>query len=168
MITMEAADVIEIIKALDEAGVVVWLDGGWAVDAVLEVQTRKHDDLDIVLADVEGLLAALAPKGFAVVDGKLHTNFVLGDARGRRIDAHVVNFDDAGNGILQMLGGGEWVFPAGGFEGIGTVAGQRVRCLTPEVQMQSHANGYEWTQTDFQDMRALRDRFGVELPEAYR
>ena len=107
MTSMEAADVIEIIKALDEAGVVVWLDGGWAVDAVLEVQTRKHDDLDIVLADVEGLLAALAPKGFAVVDGELRTNFVLGDAGGRRIDAHVVNFDDEGNGIFQMLGGGD-------------------------------------------------------------
>ena len=164
---MEAADVVEIIKALHQAGVVVWLDGGWAVDAVLEEQTRKHHDLDIVLADVEGLLAALGPKGFAVVDGELHRNFVLSDARGRRVDAHVVSFDDEGNAILQMPGGGAWVFPAPGFDGIGMVAGERVRCLTPEVQMQCHANGYEWTETDFQDMRALRDRFGVELPDAY-
>jgi lincosamide nucleotidyltransferase A/C/D/E len=167
---MQATDVIEIIKVLDQAGVAVWLDGGWAVDAVLEEQTREHYDLDIVLSitDVQTLLAALEPKGFAVVDGELHTNFVLADAVDRRVDAHVVRFDDEGNGIFQMPAGGEWVFPAAGFEGIGNIADERVRCLTPEVQMQCHANGYEWTATDLQDMRALRDRFGVELPGAYR
>src|SRR2546426_719511 len=110
---MEATDVIEIIGALDQAGVAVWLDGGWAVDAVLEEQTREHDDLDIVLSvtDVATLLAALEPKGFAFVSGELHTNFVLADADDRRVDAHVVNFDHEGNGIFQMPAGGEWVFP---------------------------------------------------------
>jgi lincosamide nucleotidyltransferase A/C/D/E len=167
---MEAADVVEIIKMLDEASVVVWLDGGWAVDAVLKEQTRSHDDLDIVLSstDVQDLLAALEPKGFAVINGELHSSFVLADATDRRIDAHVVTFDDDRNGIFQMPAGGEWIFPAAGFDGVGTVGGEGVRCLTPEVQMQCHANGYEWTATDLQDMRALRDRFGVELPEAYR
>jgi hypothetical protein len=37
---MLARDVVEILDRLDAAGVEAWLDGGWAVDAVLGEQTR--------------------------------------------------------------------------------------------------------------------------------
>src|SRR5207244_3978400 len=33
---MLASDVVEIYAGLEEAGVEIWLDGGWAIDAVLE------------------------------------------------------------------------------------------------------------------------------------
>ena len=48
--------------------------------------------------------------------------------------------------------------------GTGSVAGRRVRCLTPEVQVLVHA-GYELTDKDFRELYLLRERFGVELPE---
>ena len=43
---MHAADVVEVIDALELAGVDVWVSGGWGFDALLEKQTRPHDDLD--------------------------------------------------------------------------------------------------------------------------
>ena len=38
--TMDAAGVIAVVRALDAAGIVVWLDGGWGVDALLGAQSR--------------------------------------------------------------------------------------------------------------------------------
>jgi lincosamide nucleotidyltransferase A/C/D/E len=34
---------------LDQEGVRAWLDGGWAVDALLGRQTRLHSDLDLAV-----------------------------------------------------------------------------------------------------------------------
>lgn len=47
---MRAADMIQVVEALEEADVEVWLDGGWGVDALLEEHTREHDDLDVIIA----------------------------------------------------------------------------------------------------------------------
>ncbi len=46
---MQAQDVLEIVHRLEGAGVVVWLDGGWGVDALLGRQTRPHDDVDVII-----------------------------------------------------------------------------------------------------------------------
>jgi len=46
---MTAEDAVEILSALEDAGIRVWADG-WAVDAAIGTQTRAHDDLDLVLA----------------------------------------------------------------------------------------------------------------------
>jgi lincosamide nucleotidyltransferase A/C/D/E len=40
-----ATDVAEIVEWLRTAGVEVWLDGGWGVDALIGEQTREHKDL---------------------------------------------------------------------------------------------------------------------------
>ncbi|MFL5778045.1 MAG: nucleotidyltransferase domain-containing protein, partial [Chloroflexota bacterium] len=69
-----------------------------------------------------------------------------------------------GNGVYRMVEGGEWIFPAEGFTGIGLVADRSVQCLSPAVQVLCHAGGYEPDEDDRRDMRALRDRFGVTLP----
>jgi lincosamide nucleotidyltransferase A/C/D/E len=42
-------DAAELIAFLDENGLEVYVDGGWAIDAVLGEQTRPHDDLDIAV-----------------------------------------------------------------------------------------------------------------------
>ena len=56
------------IATLEQAGVRVWLDGGWGIDALVGEQTREHDDLDCVIAlsDAEIARDALAVLGFAV------------------------------------------------------------------------------------------------------
>ena len=166
---MRAADVIEVVEALEATGVEVWLDGGWGVDALLEEQTREHDELDDVVGvdQVPRLIEVLANLGFTEIKTWPDSPevIVLRDADDRRVDVHPVRFDDEGNGVQKIEGGKEWTFPAAGFAGAGMVDGRSVRCLTPEVQILCHA-GYDLDEDDIRDIKALHGRFGVEpLPE---
>jgi lincosamide nucleotidyltransferase A/C/D/E len=65
---MTGADVLHVIDLLKAAGVPVWVDGGWGVDALLGEQTRLHDDLDLDLAlehrDLVRFLQAMGDAGF--------------------------------------------------------------------------------------------------------
>ena len=63
---MEASEVARLADVLEAAGVAVWLDGGWGVDALLEEQTREHDDLDLVLGldEVPALVRTLRDAGY--------------------------------------------------------------------------------------------------------
>jgi len=45
---MPAASLVDLLQLFESAGIEVWLDGGWAVDALLGEQTRPHKDVDIV------------------------------------------------------------------------------------------------------------------------
>ena len=47
--TCTGQDVIRIIRFLEESGVPVWLDGGWAIDALLARETRAHEDVDLIV-----------------------------------------------------------------------------------------------------------------------
>lgn len=159
---MSAADVVELLDALDLADVNVWLEGGWGVDALLGEQTREHDDLDLVveLEDVAGLVSALERRGYEVAKGEPPMSVVLLDLAGRQVDVHPVRFTAEGDGIYRMDDGRDWPYPAAGFEGHGSVLGRSVRCLTPEVQVLCHA-GYELADTDHHDLALLRERFGI-------
>src|SRR6266536_3316854 len=46
---MIAACVVEVVRELERGGVVVWVDGGWGIDALLGRETRPHADLDLVI-----------------------------------------------------------------------------------------------------------------------
>ena len=46
---MPAEYVVELYDKLDDLGIPIWIDGGWAVDALLATETRQHADLDIAL-----------------------------------------------------------------------------------------------------------------------
>jgi lincosamide nucleotidyltransferase A/C/D/E len=160
---MAAADVVRLVHRFNSAGLTVWLDGGWGVDALVGRQTRDHDDLDLVVAwsDVPRLVAELARDEYEVAKGELPLAIVLLDLDGRQVDVHPVEFDEAGDGIYRMEDGRDWAYPARGFAGEGLVlARHAVRCLTPEVQVLCHA-GYELGETDHHDLRLLRERFGA-------
>jgi lincosamide nucleotidyltransferase A/C/D/E len=164
-----ASDVVELLEALDAAGVEAWLDGGWGVDALLGEQTRSHQDVDLVVRvdDVPTMRSALGRLGFELIEGVPDSNFVLRDRRDREVDVHPVRFDAAGNGIYLMENGENWTYPAQGFTGHGRIDGREVRCLTPDVQMAGHAGGYEPGESDFHDMRLLHERFGTTLQGPY-
>lgn len=166
---MSAADVVDLVGCLDDAGIAVWLDGGWAVDAALATQTRPHDDLDLVveLCDVGRLREVLGARGYALAAGGAPKSFELIDASGRQVDVHPVVLTDSGDGRYLMDDGEEWTYPAAGFSGEGRVLGRRVRCLTPEVQMLCHT-GYEPHLGSFDDVWALHRRFGIPVPQEYR
>jgi lincosamide nucleotidyltransferase A/C/D/E len=165
---IDAAAACRIVDQLEGAGLVVWLDGGWGVDALLGRHTRPHHDLDLVIAraDLAAARQTLAGAGFshdaAAMPG-LPARLVLVDADGRRLDLHPVVFDQLGNG-WQDLGADAWgVYPAEGLTGIGVLAGRSVRCLTPNLQVRHHL-GYPLGATDRHDLALLAGRFGVALP----
>jgi lincosamide nucleotidyltransferase A/C/D/E len=167
---MTISALASLLHLFEAEGLVVWLDGGWGVDALLGEQTRPHGDVDLVVAleDVPRLEAALARRGFGYKRGTRPTAFVLGDADGLEVDIHAVRFDEAGNGVYRMENGADWVYPASGFAGQGLVAGRPVNCLTPEIQVLCHADGYTPVEKDFADMAHLAERFGVALPARLR
>lgn len=163
---MDAGEVERLLDLLEAAGIAVWLDGGWGVDALLERETREHDDLDLVaeLADARRLTDVLERAGYEAVAGGAPKSFVLVDREGRQVDVHPVVMDESrGGGVYLMDDGREWVYPAEGFAGRGRVAGREVRCLSPEVQVLVHA-GYDLTDKDYRELDLLHERFGVELP----
>lgn len=166
---MTAVDLVRIVRALEERGVEAWLDGGWAVDAVLGVQRRAHDDLDLVvdIDDVDRAREALAELGFAVASGAARTSIELVDEEGRQVDIHPVRFTETGDGLYRMESGGDWIYPCAGFGGEGVVLGSFVRCLTPEVQLRCHT-GYPPHRTSYDDVSALSARFGLAVPDEYR
>ena len=157
---MTERDVAEVLGCFDAA-----VDGGWGVDALLGEQTRPHADLDLVarLEDVGRMRDALGDLGFDLARGEADSNFVLGDGYGREVDVHPARFDDEGNGVYRMENGEDWLYPASGLAGRGTIAGLQVKCLTADFQMICHSQGYVPGETDFHDMRLLNARFGTSL-----
>jgi lincosamide nucleotidyltransferase A/C/D/E len=164
---MDAQTLLAIVDLLETDGIDVWLDGGWGVDALLGHETREHDDLDVVveLDDGRRAIALLEAFGYSLAAGGPPKSFVMVDTRGRQVDVHPVVFNAEGGGVYQMDHGKEWVYPAEGFTGRGSVDGRPVRCLSPEVQVLVHA-GYELTPKDYRELYLLRQRFGVEPPQA--
>lgn len=166
---MTAADVLDFLGRLHRLGIGIWVDGGWGVDALLGRETRPHRDLDIAiqekdLAPARNLLEA---RGFRNVprDDTSAWNFVLGDDQGHEIDFHVIVFDEAGNGVLGPRERGSF-YPAASLTGSGTIGGEQVRCISPEYMIKFHT-GYKLRDTDYRDVLALCERFGLELPSEY-
>ncbi len=165
---MDADQVVAIHTILQEHGIGVWVDGGWAVDALLGEQTRPHNDLDIVVEtkDELALRELLGRQGYAEIAGGTFWNFVLSEPGGLEVDVHVITLDHEGNGIYGPAERGV-MYPAASLTGSGTVAGRAVKCISPEYLVGFHT-GYPLTEQDFRDVYALHERFGVELPEEYR
>ena len=137
---IDAADASTILGQFEAAGLVVWLDGGWGVDALVGRQTRPHQDLDLVIArdDLAAAQQTLAPAGFAhdatAMPG-LPARLVLVDADGRQVDLHPVIFDRHGYG-WQDLGADAWgAYPAEELTATGVISGRPVRRKTPTLEV---------------------------------
>ncbi len=168
---MKSDDVAQTVRLLAEARIEVWLDGGWAVDALLGEQTRRHDDVDIVVreSDIPRLLELLAKEGFSRTEGGRPFNFVLRDAKARKVDVHAIVFDGAGNGLYgpPSADGKQEMYQSGALSGRGVVGGEAVRCVSPEFLM-TYYTGYPISPTDAHDVHELHRRFGLDLPAEYR
>jgi lincosamide nucleotidyltransferase A/C/D/E len=168
---MSAEDVLAVLGQLEAARVQTWLDGGWGVDALLHTQTRQHDDLDLVVAraDESRTVTALAALGFdhaREVEPGLPARLVLRDEVDRRVDLHLVVFDEAGNGWQQLSSRAWELYPAEGLRGTGTVAEKAVSCLTAELQLRHHL-GYAWDDDDARDMLLLAEKYGLLVPPPF-
>ena len=158
---MDAQDVIELLEFLEESELEIYVDGGWAVDALLGQQTRNHDDLDVAIphAQVPLLRRLMATRGFHEQPGpdSWECNFVLADAGDRRLDVHAYTLDAAG----KNLGGVPYA--AEHLSGTGVIAKRPVRCIDPAWLVKFHT-GYKVDEKDRQDVRLLCERFGFPLP----
>ncbi len=167
---MAARDARRLYDWLEEAGVEVWVDGGWAVDALLGAQTRRHADLDLALETrlVERLREVLVERGFRDVprDDSRPWNFVLGDEAGLEVDVHAFTFDANGDGVYGPPEDGAF-YRADALTGQGVIDGRRVRCISADWLVRFHS-GYRLTEKDVLDVTALCERFGIALPEPYR
>jgi hypothetical protein len=164
---MDAARVLDLLGHLEARGARVWLDGGWAVDALLGEQTRPHDDLDLVsrLEDSVRVEAALGERGYVLGHGGPPQSFELVDEEGHQVDVHPASFRRNGDGVYRRADGTDWIYPAGGFAGRGRILGREVRCLTPEVVLVNHTTGYALDDQHQHDVRALAERYGIPLPD---
>lgn len=167
---MTAKDAIGLYDLLEREGIKIWIDGGWAVDALLGEQTRSHADLDIALETrfLRRLRDVLAECGYQQIprDDTRPWNFVLGNGAGLEVDVHAFTFDENGDGVYGPPENGDY-YRADALTGEGVIDGRPVRCISPEWLVRFRT-GYELEETDFHDVTALCERFGIELPREYR
>jgi lincosamide nucleotidyltransferase A/C/D/E len=155
----------ELVQFLEQHSLEVYVDGGWAVDALLGVETRPHDDLDIALPhkQVPRLRVLMSDRGFEEQfrDDAWECNFVLADEHGSRLDVHSYTLDDEGLNIFGVP------YMREHLTGRGSIDGYPVRCIAPEWLVKFHT-GYEVDDNDYHDVRLLCERFAIELPCEYR
>jgi lincosamide nucleotidyltransferase A/C/D/E len=161
---MSARSVLELVGLFESSQIEVIIDGGWAVDALLGVQTRPHEDLDIAIPHKHVPLARrlLEASGYTDVPrtDTRDCNFVLGDTQGHQVDFHTYTFDEQGNLIFGLP------YPPESLTGWGSILGRSVRCITPEWLVKFHT-GYTFDEKDLKDVQALCQRFKFELPPEY-
>ena len=161
---MTAEDAVKIIKLLEQNGIEVYVDGGWGVDALLGEQTRKHDDLDIALPHkfVPQLRELLEARGYRDVPrtDTRDCNFVLGDDKGHLVDVHSYTFDNNGINIFGVA------YEPHHLVGTGTISGYLMKCPPPDIMVEFHT-GYDVDENDYNDTKALCERFNIPLPKVY-
>lgn len=172
-------DVIEVLRELGAANLRAWIFGGWAVDALLGRQTRKHADLDLVVPDVGERLAVhiLQRHGF-VVKNRFDNRDpwlkvvveMLDRARRRRVAIHPVDADSTGpdgwQASIQLGAEAIGLGAAGELFSSGSIDGYVVPCLSPRAQLVLHT-GYDPDEIDRRDVGLLCSRFSLPPPPNY-
>jgi lincosamide nucleotidyltransferase A/C/D/E len=129
---VDAEDVIQVLDALDAAGVRHWVAGGWGIAALVGRQTRQHRDLDLAVdaADLSRCLAVLAGLEYAAETDWLPSRIELRAAGERWVDVHPVAFSETGVGRQADLDGGSTTSPNSTrcTEGRGRLAASRRNC----------------------------------------
>jgi len=161
---MKAKCVVDLWHLTQQHGLNICIDGGWAVDAVLGVQTREHSDLDIALpsAMVSGLRQLMTELGYCEVrrpDSWEH-NFVLQGPNGRLLDVHSYELNPDGSNARGVP------YIAEQLIGSGVILGVPVRCVPPRWLVTFHT-GYNLRENDVHDVRLLCNRFNLALPADY-
>jgi lincosamide nucleotidyltransferase A/C/D/E len=134
---MSLTEVLVVLKALEAAGVAAVLAGGWGVDALLGVQTRRHADLDLfIVEDQPGALEkaahALYLRGYRPL---------LDRGPNGRMPAHRAVFDQAGHFVdllpldPQQSRLVELTTTGAPFVAEGSLGGRVVRCIDAGVQL---------------------------------
>jgi lincosamide nucleotidyltransferase A/C/D/E len=162
---MNEDDVVDLLKRTENIDVDMWITGGWGVDALLERQTRTHNDIDIFIQkkDTNAFTGMLNSNGYReiIMDFTTEAHTVWRDTYDRTIDLHLFEFAEAGTIRFENE-----IYPSGVLNGKGKIDGISVRCLTVEAQLQYH-QGYEHDENDVHDVLLLCKTFGLLVPEKF-
>lgn len=170
---LDEKEVVRVLDHLAAHGIDARLNGGWGIDALLGGQTRDHKDIDLIVdidltTDIRRLFDRSSGWGLHKDAYPVQISYRRHD--GLHITFDLVRFDASGAATQQLYPGDGWGntfhFPREGLAGEGSLAGRKVRCLTPKLQVECHL-GYEPDDGDHRDMRLLADRFGLDLPPPY-
>ncbi len=161
---MTSEQVLSLYNWFKENGILVWIVGGWCVDALLGKQTREHSDLDIAVhrKDNAKLRKLLGNNGYKEEkrDDSSAFMYVMTNPAEQSVDIHAFEYDVNGNNSYGVA------FPFGSLTGIGVIDGQEVHCIDPAFMFQ-FITCYEPREKDVQDVRALSEKFGFALPDKY-
>ncbi|MFE3023663.1 nucleotidyltransferase domain-containing protein [Nocardia tengchongensis] len=162
---MHADDVLAVHRACARAGITIWIDGGWCVDALLGEQTRPHGDLDIAVrrGQDDRVREILTGMGYLATPGPEHTawNYVMAKDPDTSVDIHVFDHDADGRVSYGIA------YPAESLTGTGTIGGERVSCIAA-AWMFTFKTAYPPAAKDRADARALAAGFGFALPDSHR
>ncbi len=152
--------VITLLDLLAAAGVRVWVAGGWGVDALLDRQTRRHRDIDLVIGDDDAtrqqVAQVLAHEDFRFVGAydfpgiRIPWSHVWHHDAGHTVEVLPVPRNEPPFASVDTAEGGGWQpFTEG------RISGRPVPCLSAELQLLLHS-GYPPRETDTQDIAQLR------------
>ncbi len=127
---MTAESVLEIYNSLENMGIPIWVDGGWAKDALIGHQTRPHRDLDFAVEkkNLSRLIGYFMSLGYSEIyrPEEEKWDIVLGNEKGHELDIHAFEFDEKGQIIDQPC----WdAYETDALNGIGHINGFKVRCV---------------------------------------
>jgi lincosamide nucleotidyltransferase A/C/D/E len=150
-------DAAEIVGRLEAASAIVWVGGGWGVDALVGRQTRPHGDLDVAVdaAALPAVLELLTRLGFVATEDWLPVRIEVAHPDGRRVDLHPVTLAADGSGTQPDLNGAVFIYPAG-CTTTGHIGGRTVTCLTAAQQL-AFRQGFTWRDVDHHDAALLHD-----------
>lgn len=153
MSCMPSHEVLRLYRAAAAAGVRLWIDGGWCVDALVGEQTREHEDLDVAVDrdDLGALVVVLDAAGYCrpPSEGSTDWNFVMVDDIGRQVDIHVFHFHTGGRQVYGVA------YPRDSLQGNGFIDGEEVQCITAG-SMYQFKTAYEPAAKDLADIEQLR------------
>lgn len=160
---MDAQYVVDLYSRLENAGIKIWIDGGWAVDALLGQQTRPHEDLDVAVErkNLLTLKENLVDQGYKDVprDENKMWDLVMNDGYGHEIEVHAFEFDNDGKVVIEEYWDG---YSADSLDGIGSINDQKVRCVSLSQLLKTHqTDKRELKEKDHKDIIALCDKFGL-------
>ncbi len=152
---MQANQLVDLVDRLRAVTPVVWIGGGWGVDALVGRQTRPHGDLDVLIdaPSLPAVRALLDGLGFAPTEDWLPVRVEVAHPDGRRVDVHPVTFAADGSGTQPGLDDTVFVYPVG-CTTTGYVDGQPVTCLTAAQQL-LFRQGFTWRKVDHHDVALL-------------
>lgn len=160
---MTSEDVVWFDDLMRANGMEYYIDGGWAVDAVLCEQTREHEDLDIAMPEkyTAQLRSLLEKAGFSeqVIADTWECNYRLTDGT-RLFDIHTYTLNPDGSNASGVA------YESSHFGGKGKIGEREVPCINPHALVAFHT-GYPVDENDWHDVKLLCTRYTINIPKDF-